>query len=77
MTDRSAPSAAGAIYPHLQSDKELARPQRAQSGLAAALYPSLVPQPPKPINPYREALLDALKDHNRKADARLAREGRR
>jgi hypothetical protein len=45
-------SAAASIYPHLPHDKEPVRPQRQQPGLADALYPSLVPKPKPPSDPY-------------------------
>jgi hypothetical protein len=47
MTDRTPPTAAASLYPHLPHDQ--GEPvQRQQPSLADALYPSLVPKPPQP-----------------------------
>lgn len=71
-------NAAGRIWPHLQTgDEPPKQQQRASSPLAAALYPSLVPQPKPPPNPARESLLRGLRELNATIDARLQREGRR
>jgi hypothetical protein len=51
MTDRP-PSAAASLYPHLPHAKEPVQPQRQQPRLAEALYPSLVPKPKPPADPY-------------------------
>jgi hypothetical protein len=51
MSDRS-PSAAASIYPHLPHDKGPVQPQRQQPRLADALYPSLVPKPVLPSDPF-------------------------
>ena len=59
------PSAAEALFPHLPrgTPDVVQRPERNES-VAAAMWPSLVPKPPPPTNPYREILLRNLRELN-------------
>jgi hypothetical protein len=55
---RPSPSAAEALCSHLKRQvPEPRQQQRTGNSVAAAMWPSLVPKPPKPANPMRDAIL--------------------
>jgi hypothetical protein len=75
MTERTAPSAAQALYGHLKTGTpDVVERRRELSSVADAMYSHLRPPPPTPTNPYRESLLRGLRELNAKIDARMRRE---